>query len=96
MYSTTTQRPPDAPKKKNSKLSFLLAELSDSDSDDSDSERQPAAAPSQFDPNKPWLKDFRLYLDTTEAVPDKMSAVSWWGVSTKSSHQSVSILTSLL
>ena len=53
----------------------LLLQLSD-DEDDEDSPVQ-----SQGDPNKPWLKEFNRYLSGMEMIPEKMSLVSWWGVS---------------
>ena len=61
-----------------SKIHTLLRELSD-DEDDSSAESG-SAVPD--DPNRPWLRDFRAYLDTTEHVPDGWSMVKWWGVST--------------
>jgi hypothetical protein len=33
------------------------------------------------DPERPWLRDFRSYLDAVEQVPDGCSAIKWWGVS---------------
>lgn len=62
-----------------SKLNNLLRELSDNDSDDSD---HADVHPTQLeDPNKPWLRDFRAYLDVVEYVPDGWTTIAWWGVS---------------
>ena len=33
------------------------------------------------DPNQPWLRHFRAFMDAIEHVPDGWSAVKWWGVS---------------
>jgi hypothetical protein len=33
------------------------------------------------DPKRPWLTDFRKYLDAVEQIPDGCSAIGWWGVS---------------
>jgi len=33
------------------------------------------------DPNRPWLQDFRAYLDIQEQVLEGWSTVKWWGVS---------------
>ncbi len=76
------QRHSSAPRKKRAKLRSLLVQLNiGSDSDDSDVDVGTSPSGQSLDPAKPWLKDFRLYLDTTEAVPDSMDAVQWWGVS---------------
>lgn len=32
------------------------------------------------DPSRPWLEEFREYLDTREGVPEQFSTVDWWGV----------------
>ena len=32
------------------------------------------------DPSKPWLKEWNLYLQTHEVVPEGMGIVEWWGV----------------
>jgi hypothetical protein len=61
------------------KLSKLLRELSDDDdSDCTDSDARPTVLE---DPNRPWLQDFRAYLDMVEYVQDDWTTITWWGVS---------------
>jgi hypothetical protein len=61
------------------KLSKLLRELSDDDdSDCTDSDVRPTVLE---DPNRPWLQDFRAYLDMVEYVRDDWTTITWWGVS---------------
>ena len=58
------------------KLNVLLRELSD------DEEMTTGAATGvPEDPKRPWLWDFRSYLDAIEQVPDGCSTIKWWGVS---------------
>jgi len=33
-----------------------------------------------LDPAKPWMNEFKWYLDTMDVVPENMSIVQWWGV----------------
>ena len=33
-----------------------------------------------LDPAKPWLGEFKWYLDTMDVVPENMSIVWWWEV----------------
>jgi hypothetical protein len=33
------------------------------------------------DPQRPWLHDFRAYMDASEQVREGWSAIQWWGVS---------------
>ena len=66
-------------------MGSLLAQLDiDSDTDNSDDDntnRGVSHATQPLNPSKPWQKGFRLYLDTTEAIPESMNTVQWWGVS---------------
>jgi hypothetical protein len=59
------------------KLSSLLRELSD----DEDSSRANAGPAVLKDPNRPWVRDFRTYLDILEHVPEGWTTIAWWGVS---------------
>jgi hypothetical protein len=59
----------------NLKLARVLRELSSDEDSDSECE---AAAP--IDPKEPWMREFNLYLNTTETVPKDMSIIQWWGV----------------
>jgi hypothetical protein len=72
--------PPAAVKKRNKKLAQLLAE----DSADEDSEM--ASTPSlpvapDVNTNKPWLREFKQYIDGVDEVPNGMTIIKWWGVS---------------
>jgi hypothetical protein len=71
--STTTQSAQPKPHKK---LNVLLRELSD---DEEITTEAGTGVPE--DPKRPWLTDFRKYLDVVEQVPDDYSAIGWWGVS---------------
>lgn len=53
----------------------LLRELAVSD------DEEPPSAPVPVDPRKPWLKEFRAYLDAVDEVLDGMTLIQWWGVS---------------
>ena len=33
-----------------------------------------------LDPAKPWMGEFKRYLDTVDVVPENMNIVRWWGV----------------
>ena len=62
--------------KTNKKLNILLRELSD---DEEITTEVRNGVPE--DPKRPWLTEFRKYLDAVEQVPDGSSAIGWWGVS---------------
>ena len=70
--------PPAAVKKGNKKLARLLAE----DSADKDMEGpSTSATPSpDSDTNKPWLHEFKQYIDGADEVPNGMTITTWWGV----------------
>jgi hypothetical protein len=63
-------------KKSKKGLRALLRELSD---DEDETANTGADVPD--DPKRPWLRDFRAFMDAVEQVPDGWSAVKWWGVS---------------
>jgi hypothetical protein len=67
---------PSSPKKNRvgSKVNVLLRELS---SDESDNEPEEV----MVDPESPWTREFRLYLDAVTIIPESMSIVQWWGAS---------------
>ena len=48
---------------------------------DTDSEAEDNDNGINIDPLKPWMAEFRLYIDTHDIVPEGMSIVHWWGVS---------------
>jgi hypothetical protein len=37
-------------------------------------------AKTHINPLKPWLNEFKLYLSTSEIVPEGMDTIAWWGV----------------
>ena len=51
------------------------------DEEDSDDDARPSsgAVPAS---DKPWLKEFNLYLDGEDELEEGQSVVSWWGVCT--------------
>ena len=52
------------------------------ESDDEDEVPEVVASTANFNPSKPWLPNFRQYIDTLEAIqPVGMSTIQWWGVS---------------
>ncbi|KAG6863443.1 hypothetical protein C0991_005755, partial [Blastosporella zonata] len=65
-------------KAKNSKISRLLAELSD-DSDSDDGNEVPVSSVADGDSSKPWLCEFNQYLDSIDIVPEGMTLPAWWG-----------------
>jgi hypothetical protein len=70
--------PPAAVKKSNKKLAQLLAE----DSTDEEMDVPLAATPlPDSDTNKPWLREFKQYIDGVDEVPNGMTITKWWGVS---------------
>jgi hypothetical protein len=71
--------PPAAAKKGNKKLARLLAE--DSTDEEMDVASTSATPSPDSDANKPWLHEFKGYIDGVDEVPNGMSIVKWWGVS---------------
>ena len=63
-------------KKSKKGLQALLRELSD---DEEETANLGHDVPK--DPNWPWLRHFRAFIDASEQVPDGWSVVKWWGVS---------------
>jgi hypothetical protein len=67
---------------KKSKVAGLKKLIRAVESDDEDNVPEVVASTANFDPSKPWLPDFRQYIDTLEATPPVgMSTIQWWGVS---------------
>jgi len=64
-----------AQSRKGKGLHALLRELSD---DDEPTTNMGLDVPE--DPQRPWLHDYRAYMDVLEKVPDGWTAVQWWGV----------------
>lgn len=57
-------------------LHALLRELSDDEADTTET-----GFDALDDPDQPWSRHFRAYIDTFEQVPDGWSTIKWWGVS---------------
>jgi len=57
-------------------LRTLLQELSD---DEDESVHTGIAVPD--DPHRPWLHDYRAYIDVFEQVLDGWTTIEWWSVS---------------
>ena len=70
--------PPAAVKKGNKKLAQLLAE--DSTDEETDVPSTSATPSPDSDANKPWLHEFKQYIDRTDELPNGMSITKWWGV----------------
>ena len=56
-------------------MNALLRELSDDDEPTTD-----MGLDIPDDPQRPWLRDYRAYMDVLEQVPDGWTAIQWWGV----------------
>ena len=68
-----------AARSKSKKIHALLRELSDDEDNLVNVELESLDVPS--DPQRPWLNDYRAYMDFAEQVPDGWTPVQWWGVS---------------
>jgi hypothetical protein len=69
---------PSKQSKKGKGLNALLRELSD---DEEDTTAMDIGLLVPDDPQRPWLRDYRAYVDIPEQVPEGWSAIQWWGVS---------------
>ncbi|HWS83115.1 MAG TPA: hypothetical protein VN207_02530 [Ktedonobacteraceae bacterium] len=58
-------------------LHTLLRELSDDDEDT----MADTGTDVPDDPQRPWLRDYRVYIDVPEQVQEGWTAIQWWGVS---------------
>ena len=67
---------PSAPSRKNKGLCALLRELSDEEDTVPDT-----GLDVPDDPQRPWLRDYRAYIDVVEQVPEDWTEIQWWGVS---------------
>ena len=63
-----------------SRFRTLLHELDSSD-DDGLSDDAPGTSTAFVDAAPAWLKDFNMYLNTTDEIPEGQTIVQWWGVS---------------
>jgi len=86
MYGTGTASSKPAERKRgNQKLAKLFAAVSD-DEDDDPSSPAPTSTPVSTaeeieHASKPWLREFKLYLESIDEIPEGMSKITWWGVS---------------
>jgi hypothetical protein len=60
-------------------LRTLLHELESSD--DSELSDDAPGTSAAFVDAPAWLKDFNIYLNTTDEIPEGQTIVQWWGVS---------------
>jgi hypothetical protein len=63
--------------RKDKRLNALLRELSDDEDTTMDT-----GSDVPDDPQRPWIRDYRSYMDAPEQVPEGWTAIQWWGVST--------------
>jgi hypothetical protein len=74
-----------APSKKGKsvgRFNKLLRELrTDSDSDDTDRNDTPSASAASLEPKEPWSKEYNMYINTIDEIPEGMTITQWWGVS---------------
>jgi hypothetical protein len=68
-----------AQSRKGKGLHALLRELSDDEEELATGMDTGLLVPD--DPQRPWLRDYRAYMDVPEQVPEGWSAIQWWGVS---------------
>lgn len=89
MLSDSSTVRPSAQPRKNKGLHVLLRELSDDEDDIMTVTRSDTASgqsgprldvPLADDPQRPWLRDYRAYMDVPEQVREGWSAIQWWGV----------------
>jgi hypothetical protein len=45
------------------------------------SDTTPGASTALNDATPTWLKEFNIYLNTTDEIPEGQTIVQWWGVS---------------
>jgi len=62
--------------KKDKGLRALLRELSD----DEDDTMEDSGLDVPYDSQRPWLRDYRAYMDVLEQVPEGWTTIQWWGV----------------
>jgi hypothetical protein len=81
MYGNSTSGPPKKGKSVG-RFKKLLWELrSDSDSNDADNNDTPSASVPSLEPKEPWSKEYNMYLNAIDEIPEGMTLIQWWGVS---------------
>ena len=63
-----------------SRLRTLLHELDSSDDDELPSNALGSSA-TPNDATPAWLKEFNVYINTTDEIPEGQTIIQWWGVS---------------
>jgi len=72
--SSDSQPTQNSQPRKQSRMAGLIRRNLDTDSENEDDTDE------ALDPAKPWMGEFKRYLDTVDVVPDNMNIVRWWGV----------------
>ena len=72
--------------RKPSRMAGLIQRNLDTDSENDDD------SDSVLDPAKPWMGEFKRYLDTVDVVPTDMGIVRWWGVCRCSCNRDVVLI----
>jgi hypothetical protein len=72
--SSDSQPTQNSQPRTHSQMAGLIQRNLDTDSENEDD------ADETLDPAKPWMGEFKRYLDTVDVVPDNMNIVRWWGV----------------
>ena len=72
--SSNSQPTQTSQPRKQSRMAGLIQRNLDTDSENEDDDDE------MLDPAKPWMGEFKRYLDTMDVVPENMSIVRWWGV----------------
>jgi hypothetical protein len=78
LLSGSSTARPSVKSRKDKGLSALLRELSDDEEDTTMDTRSDVPD----DPQRPWIRDYRAYMDVPEQVLEGWTAIQWWGVST--------------
>ena len=67
---------PSVPSNRGKGPRSLLREVSD----DEDDTMVDTGVDIPDDRQRPWLRDYRAYMDVSEQVPEGWTAIQWWGV----------------
>jgi hypothetical protein len=78
LLSGSSTAGPSVQPRKDKGLNALLRELSDDEEDTT----TVSGSDVPDDPQRPWIRDYRAYIDVPEQVPEGWTAIQWWGVST--------------
>jgi hypothetical protein len=78
--NSTTSGPQKKNRGSRSQFRALLLELESSDEDGA-SDGAPGPSTALSDDTPAWLKEFNIYLNTPDEIPEGQTIVQWWGVS---------------